>query len=797
MKMSLSWLRRYVDINVPVDELCNKMIMSGFEVEDIEDLSASMSNVVVGRIVKLEKHPDADKLQICQIDIGTDETVQIVTGASNVFEGAYVPAALHDSHLPNGMHIKKGKLRGVPSNGMLCSGEELCLTESDYPGAGVYGIMILQGEQVPGTDMRDVLNLRDIWIDFKITANRPDCQSVLGVAREIAVALKSDFHPPVPQFSVKGENITDYIDVAVEEPTLCPRYMGRLVRNLRIGPSPDWVVQCLKSAGVRSINNIVDITNFVMLETGHPMHAFDLRDIAGNKLTVRRARSGETITTLDEKPHTLTEDMLVIADQNGPSCLAGIMGGQNSGIKEDTQAVFFECAKFERACVRRTARALGMRSESSARFERGVDAGSVQYAMDRALQLIEEWNVGDIVDGTIDRYQQLPQARTLTASAQRIRNLLGVDIPTDTMVDILCRLQIPTTAQQDTLTCTVPTFRDDIEGTADLAEEVMRIYGYEHIVATPLRGQTNRGTRLPQRRVADGIKNLLCGKGLYECKTYSFIGAHAIDVLDLPAEDERRREVVLLNPLGEEYSRMRTQLFTSMLGVMTTNINRKVAAARLFELDKVFVPKQLPLQEQPAEVPALCIGIYGEQEDFFTLKGLVESIAAYCGLRGSYERASEPFLHPGRSAVLKAGEQTVAVFGQVHPDTAEKLGCDAAMYVAQIMLDPLYAAAGERRVIYKPLPRFPAVERDLALLCAADLPVAEIESAIRNGGGNLLTQTALFDVYQGAQIAAGQKSVAYRLTFQSNEGTLTDEQLNPVLKKIFRKLEEKGCQLRG
>ncbi|MBR5135163.1 MAG: phenylalanine--tRNA ligase subunit beta, partial [Clostridia bacterium] len=404
MKISLKWLKRYVDIDVPVQELCDKMVMSGFEVEDIEDLNETMSNVVVARITHLEKHPDADKLQICTMDIGAEEPVQIVTGADNVFEGALVPAALHDSHLPNGMHIKKGKLRGVPSNGMLCSGEELCLKEADYPGAEVYGILILKDEYAPGTDMREVLRLDDVVIDFKITANRPDCNSVLGVAREIAVALKKPFNQPVPAYNVKGGDIHEHIDITVTDYDLCPRYLGRVVKNLRVGPSPDWMKDCLKAAGMRPINNIVDITNFVMLETGQPMHAFDLRDIAGAQIIVRRAKNGEPMTTLDGKDHTLTSDMLVIADAENPSCLAGIMGGLNSEIKEDSHDLFLECAKFRRDSVRRTARALGMRTESSARFEKGVDIHTVEYAMNRALQLIDELDAGDIIDGAIDRY---------------------------------------------------------------------------------------------------------------------------------------------------------------------------------------------------------------------------------------------------------------------------------------------------------------------------------------------------------------------------------------------------------
>lgn len=796
MKISLNWLKRYVDIDVPVDTLCDKMIMSGFEVEDIEDLSKTMRNVVAARIVRLEKHPDADKLQICTMDIGAEETIQIVTGADNVFEGAIVPAALHDSDLPNGMHIKKGKLRGVPSNGMLCSGEELCLKEADYPGAEVYGILILKEDIVPGTDMRDVLHLNDIVIDFKITANRPDCNSVLGVAREIAVALKKPFNAPVPTYTTKGGDIHEHIDIEVTDYDLCPRYLGRVVKNLRIAPSPDWMKDALKAAGMRPINNIVDITNFVMLETGQPMHAFDLRDIGGAKIIVRRAADGEPMTTLDGKEHTLTSDMLVIADASAPSCLAGIMGGLNSEIKDDTTDLFFECAKFRRDSVRRTARTLGMRTESSARFEKGVDIHTVAYAMERALQLIDELNAGDIIEGAIDRYEELPEPRVLTVKADSITALLGVQVPAETMAEILNSLCIETTLADGVLTCKVPSFRDDIEGRADLAEEVMRIYGYDHIVGTPMNGAITRGNKLPERVKTDKIKSLLCANGMQEITTYSFIGSKAIELLGLPADDARRRAVVLKNPLGDEYSTMRTQLITSMLTVMATNYHRKAQAVRLFEVSKLFVPKSLPLTEQPDELPALSLGLYGDKESFFTLKGLVEQLFALFGFEVTYSRSAEPYLHPGRQAKATRDDKTIAVFGELHPDTTDAVGIDTKAYVAQIELSALFEAVTPL-VLYKPLPRFPAVERDLALLCNAELPAAEIENAIRIGGGKLLEDVKLFDVYQGAQIETGKKSVAYSLWFRSSESTLSDTDIEPSLRKIFKKLEEKGCVLRS
>lgn len=795
MKVSLLWLKQYVDIDVSIDELCNKMIMSGFEVEGVEDLSQTMSNVVVGRITKLEKHPNADRLQICMVDIGNDETIQIVTGADNVFECALVPVALHNSKLPNGTQIKKGKLRGVESFGMLCSGEELCLKEEDYKGAEVDGILILSQDLKPGTDMRDVLDLNDVIIDFDITANRPDCQSVIGIAREIAVALDKPLKLPEPEYKTVGDDINNYVSITVEDYDLCPRYMGRMVKNLRIKESPKWMKKFLKSAGVRSINNIVDITNFVMLETGQPMHAFDYCDIKGSKIIVRTAENGEKITTLDEKEHELTSDMLVIADAERPSCLAGIMGSENSGIKDDTKDLFLECAKFRRDNVRRTSRALGIRTESSARFEKGVDINNVEYAMNRALQLIDQLDAGDIIDGVIDCNNGLPEERQISVSADSINRLLGLTIPANTMCDILNKLHIVTTLENDTLHCTIPSFRDDIEGRADLAEEVMRNYGYDHIIGTPMRGTISRGRPMKERSITDKIKARLVAHGLREITTYSFISSKALDTLFLDADDPRRKTVTLLNPLGEEYSTMRTQLITSLLSVISTNYNRKNLSARFFEVSKLFVPKSLPVTEQPNEVPALSIGIYGKDEDFFTLKGIVEDIYNIFGMEVEFNRSSEPYLHPGRQAKVMYNGKQVAILGEVHPKTANLYDIDTRVYVAEIELQPIIEAPA-KAVIYKPLPKFPSVVRDLALICDIDLPVGDIEKAIKNTAGPLLEAIELFDIYQGSQIEQGKKSVAYRITLRSHQTTLTDEQVSQTVDKIINKLKTMSINLR-
>ncbi len=795
MKISLKALKYYVDINVPVEELCDRMVMAGFEVESIEREGDNIKNVVAARIIDLAPHEDSDHLQICQMDIGGGKTVQIVTGAQNIKKGDLVPAALDDSYLPNGAHIKAGKLRGVDSLGMLCSGEELGLTEEDYEGASVHGILILRDEWETGTDMRTVLGLDDYIIDFKITANRPDCNCFLGVAKEISVVLGTKFNPPVPTYKTVGEDIKDYIDVTVQNYDLCPRYVGRVVKNLRIGPSPLWMQKAITASGMRPINNIVDITNFVMLETGQPMHAFNYDDLEGKKIVVRNAKDGESITTLDGKEYPLSTDMLVIADGEKPSCLAGIMGGKESEIEDDTKNLFLECAKFKRDNIRHTGRALGIRTESSGRFEKGVDIINTAYAMERALELIDLLDAGDIIDGVIDRNEGLPEDKIITVTTKSILDLLGVEIPDDTIVGILNRLGLPTVYDNGTITVKVPSIRDDIEGRADLAEEVMRIYGYDHIVGTSMRGDVIRGKKLPSRIKDDKIKSALIGMGAYEIATYSFIASGAIDTLRLEEDDERRNAVKLINPLGDEYSTLRTQLTTSMLTVLATNINRKIEEGRFFEISKRFVPKSMPLTEQPDELPTMSIGIYGKDEDFFTLKGIIEEIMKIFGAHTQYKRSAEPYLHPGRQAEVLANNKSVAVFGEVHPAVLDTYDIEQKVYVAEIKLDVLYSIE-KRKTVYKPLPKFPAVERDFAMLCDKDIPVGDLEKAIISGGSRLLEKVELFDVYMGSQIPEGKKSVAFSVWLRSAEGTLSDEEIDTTCNRIIDKLTKVGAELR-
>lgn len=796
MKISLNQLKSYVDINVSVEELCEKMTLAGFEIESIEKQGENLKNVVAAKILKIAPHEDSDHLQICQMDIGKGEPVQIVTGAQNIKEGDLVPAALDDSYLPNGAHIVAGKLRGVDSNGMLCSGEELGLTEDDYKGASVYGILILHEDNCPaGTDMHDVLGLNDYIIDFKITANRPDCNCFLGVAKEISVVLESEFKAPEIKYETVGGDIKDYISVDVQNYDLCPRYMGRVVKNLRIKPSPDWMKKAIIASGMRPINNIVDITNFVMLETGQPMHAFNYDELADKKIIVRNAKKEEKITTLDGNGYDLNTDMLVIADGEKPSCLAGIMGGRESEIEDDTKNLFLESAKFRRDNIRHTGRALGIRTEASGRYEKGVDIINVEFAMERALTLISELDAGDIVDGVIDKNNGLPEERILNVKSDDILALLGVKIPEETMVSILNRLDLKTTANNGVLTVKVPSIRDDVEGRADLAEEVMRIYGYDHIVGTPMRGDVVRGTLLSERVKTDKIKNLLCSLGAYEIATYSFISSSALDTLNLKEDDERRNAIKLLNPLGDEYSVMRTQLTTSMLSVLSTNINRKNESGRFFEISKRFIPKSLPLKEQPHELPTLSIGIYGKDEDFFTLKGITEDLMKLCGAHSVYERSNETYLHPGRQASIKANNVPCGVIGEVHPSVADKYGIEERVYIAEIKLDVLLDI-NKRKTVFKPLPKFPAVQRDFAFLCDKDIPVGTLEGAITKGAGRLLEKIELFDIYEGTQIPEGKKSVAYSVFLRSADATLTDEQIENASANIIEKLEKVGAELR-
>ncbi len=782
MKVSLNWLKRYVDIDVAPEVLCEKMTSQGFEVEGIEK-SSVMSNVVVAKILEIEKHPDSDHLQICQLDVGQEETVQIVTGADNVFVGAHVPAALNDSHLPNGMHIKKGKLRGVASFGMMCSGEELCLQGSGFPGADVYGILILDEKWAPGTDVNTVIGADDCVIDFSVTSNRPDCNSVLGIAREVAVCLNKEFKAPDIAYTVKKDTDTP-IKVTVEDFDLCPRYVGATVENIRIAPSPKWMCDCLLAAGMRPINNIVDITNFVMLETGQPMHAFDIKDISDQHIIVRRANESEMLTTLDSKEHCLTNEMLVIADGKKAVGIAGVMGGENSEIKETTTGIFFESAKFRRDSVRKTARTLGIATEASSRFEKGVDAIGSEFALKRALNLIDTLDAGDVTSWNPDVYEVLPEEKVINAPLSRIEELLGITVPTDIILSILKNLGIKTELKDDVVICNIPSRRDDIEGVHDIAEEIIRVYGYDHIISRPLSGVLTRGTKTKQHLMADSIKADLVSLGANEIATYSFISQKAYDMLGISSENI----VKLINPLGEDYSIMRTQLVSSMLNVMSTNFNKGTQDMRLFEISKLFIPKSLPVEEQPEERKALAIGVMGQKEDFFTLKAIVETIFKRFNIKTTYERSAEPFMHPGRQAVIKAGNNVLGILGEIHPDVSAKFDIDGRPLIAEIDLQNVFAIASSK-VLYAPLPKYPSIERDLAVIVDTAQEIGPMLDAIKSAGGQIVKSVKLFDIYKSDALGENKMSVAFNITMLNPERTLKAEEAQKAFDKIVRSLE--------
>ncbi len=790
MLVSLKWLRDYVDVDLPLEEFTSRMIMSGMEVEDVKVMGEQLDRVVVGRIDKLSPHTNSDHLQICIIDVGEGEPVQIVTGAQNVFEGAYVPAALIGANLPCGMTIKKGKLRGEVSNGMLCSGGELCIDDSVYPGASVDGIMILREAYAPGTPIAKVLGMDDVIIDFKTTANRADCLSMIGMAREVAAALHTPMRMPAVSYTqVTDDTISRYLSVKVEEPSLCPRYMNRVVRNVKIEPSPAWMQQKLNAAGVRAINNIVDITNYVMLEMGQPMHAFDYREVEGREIIVRRAQAGEKLMTLDGKERVLTERMLVIANGNGPMGVAGVMGGENSGIHDDTQAVVFESATFSPLTIRQTSRALGMRTESSSRYEKGVDPTLAQLALDRAMGLIEQLHAGEIVEGAVDICSADLTPRVIRAKVARINSCMGITVEASQMKAILEDLLVPTEIDGDELVCTVPAWRGDLETYADLAEEVLRIYGYEHIPSRLMEGAM-QGVRTPLQRANNDLKDQMVAMGFFEAVTYTFMSPSVFDRMLLEADSPLRNAIRLLNPLGEDYSLVRTFLVPAMLQSIANNTARKAAdRVRLFEVSKIFVPADDTFTQQPDEIPTLCIGMLDDTADFFDLKGVLEALIRRFGLKGvSFSAGGPTYYHPGRKALATVKGKVLAELGEIHPDVQAAYELPGRTLVAQVNLRAFFEEA-DPAAAYRPLPKFPSVKRDLAVTVDASQPVGPMMDQIRQAGGSLLESVGVFDVYQGRQVGEGKKSVAFSLTYQAGDHTLVEEEINRVHQRILRALE--------
>ncbi len=787
MKLSREWLSEFVDIKASAREYAERMTMTGSKVEGTEELGAEITNVVAGRVTALERHENSDHLWVCLVDVGGETPVQIVTGAQNVSVGAMVPVALHKSTLPGGVKIEKGKLRGVRSEGMLCSLGELGLAAADYPYADPDGIFIMRETCRPGQDIREVLGLNDSVVDFEITNNRPDCLSVRGLARESAVAFRTSLRLPEPVVKGCGDGdvITNYLDVDIENPLLCPRYTARFVKNVRIAPSPEWMRRRLRACGVRPINNIVDITNYVMLEYGQPMHSFDYSCIHGSRIIVRNALPGERMATLDGSLRELSPEMLVIADETRAIGLAGVMGGENSEITESTKAVVFESANFNGTSIRKTALALGMRTDASSRFEKGLDPLGTLPAVQRACELVELLGAGEVVDGVIDVIASDSEPTRLPLEPDKINRLLGTSIPKDYMVGLLRELGFAFKGDM----MTVPSWRGDVAHYSDVAEEVARFYGYDAIEATVFRGAAAEGGLTEKQRAERETSALCRAMGFSEILTYSFIGQADNDKVNMPAGHPLRRGAVIQNPLGEDSSVMRTTMLPSMMECLGRNYSYRNRDVKLFELSKVYLPEEGGL---PLEKKVLALGMYGKDADFYALKGFVEAILSHLRIKDAvYEACKDEYAyHPGRCARLMRGGKALGLLGELHPAVCGNYGIASAVCAAELDFDALFEARG-REAAYAPLPRFPAVLRDLAVVCDESVTVGSLAECIRAAarGSGILEDAAFFDVYRGLPVPPGRKSVAFSLRFRSDEKSLSDEDIKPVMAAILSELE--------
>lgn len=790
MLLSRKWLNEFVPVDVDDRTFAEDMTLSGSKVEITEIEGEEISNVVVGRVVEIKRHENSDHMWICQVDVGEEAPIQIVTGAQNVSQGDLVPVAKHNSTLPGGVKITKGKLRGEKSNGMLCSYKELGMTDNDWPYSVVDGIFLLNSDPdlkakdlKPGDDIRTAIGLDDHVVEFEITPNRPDCLSVIGLAREAAVTYGKTMaqHEPVVKGGGIG-NLTELLDVETPATDLCPRYTARMVRNVKIGPSPKWMRDRLRASGVRPINNIVDITNYVMLEYGQPMHAFDYRYVNGGKIVVRRAEDGETLTTLDGNVRQLNSAMLVIADEHRAVGLAGIMGGENSEIAEDTVDVVFESANFNGTSIRRTALALGMRTEASAKFEKGLDILNTLPAVNRACELVEMLGAGEVLDGTIDILNFVPQPKQLKLRADKINALLGTDIDAAEMCRILQELGFGV----DGDIITVPSWRGDVEHYSDLAEEVARFYGYNQIPTTAMTGVTTRGGYSPEQMLERSLGTVCRSLGYDEIITYSFISPTYYDKIRLPEDSPLRKSMKIMNPLGEDTSIMRTTVMPSMLEILTRNYNYRNKEAHLYELGRTYFEREDGMADEPKH---LSLGVYGPEESFFTLKGAVETILD--SIRAEdvtyVAEKSDPSYHPGRCAKVYVNGQEVGTLGQIHPLVAANYGVDAELYYADLKFDALFASRGADPE-YQPLPKFPAVTRDIAVLVDKAVTVGAMESSIQAAAKGLLKDVTLFDIYEGAKLPTGKKSVAFNLVLRADDRSLTaqeaDDEVNLVLERL-------------
>ena len=805
MDTSLSWIKAYVpDLDVTAQEYTDAMTLSGTKVEGFEKMDADLDRIVVGQIDKIEKHPDADKLIICQVNIGT-ETTQIVTGAPNVKEGDKVPVVLDGGrvaggHEPGqrvagGIKIKKGKLRGVPSNGMMCSIEELGSNRDMYPEAPEYGIYIFQKDVEVGSSAISALGLDDVVFEYEITSNRVDCYSVIGIAREAAATFRKEFHPPVVTPTGNDEDVNDYVKVTVKDQELCPRYTARVVKNIKIGPSPEWMQRRLASVGIRPINNLVDITNYVMEEYGQPMHAYDLDTIAGREIVVRRAEDGEKFVTLDGQEREMDSSVLMICDGEKSIGVAGIMGGENSMITDNVKTMLFEAACFNGTNIRKSAKKIGLRTDASGKFEKGLDPENAQVAIDRACQLVEEMGAGEVVGGMVDVYAEKREPSRVTFDAEKINALLGTDLTKEQMLGYLKLVELE--YDETTNEIVAPTFRQDIHRLADVAEEVARFFGYDNIPTTLPSGEATTGKLSYKLRIEEVARNIAEFCGFSQGMTYSFESPKVFDKLLLSEDSQLRQAIEIRNPLGEDYSVMRTTSLNGMLTSLATNYNRRNKNVKLYELGNVYLPKALPLTELPDERMQFTLGMYGEG-DFFSMKGVVEEFFDKIGLRGkeTYDpNAGKTFLHPGRQANIIYDGTVVGYLGEVHPDVADIYGIGERAYIAVIDMPEIVARATFDRK-YEGIAKFPAVNRDLSMVVPKNIMVGQIEEVIEKNGGAHLESYSLFDLYEGAQIKPGFKSVAYSITFRAKDRTLEESDISKAMDKILAGLEAMGIELR-
>lgn len=795
MNLSMKWLKKFVDIGeVSPRDFAEAMTMSGSKVECFEIEGGKVENIVVGKVLQIDRHPDADKLVVCQVDLG-EKQVQIVTAATNLTVGDYVPVCKDNSYLFDGTKIKKGKLRGVVSEGMFCSVAELGVTVHDFPYAIADGIFVLQNDSELktelGMDIKEAIGLNDTKVEFEITSNRPDCFSVIGLAREVAATFKKDLKLHTPVVNSTGKSSEGMLEVKIHEPELCPLYSARIIENVRVKPSPLWLRERLRAMGVRPINNIVDITNYVMLEYGQPMHAFDLRFIKDGKINVRLAKEGETITTLDGIERNLSTTNLVIADAEKPVAIAGVMGGEYSGIMDDTTTIVFECANFMGSSVRLTAKEHGMRTDSSSRYEKGLDPNACAMALDRACELVQLLDAGDVLDGVIIDDHSKNEPLRIKFNPEWINHFLNTELSADEMKAILEKIDCKIEGDE----IVVPTFRPDLLHKADIAEEIARFYGYNVIPSTAIKGGA-QGKYSTRQKFDMTITDTLIALGVNEIMTYSFISPKYYNKVMMPENHPLRNSVVISNPLGEDTSIMRTTALPSMLEILAKNYNNRNENAFLFEIAKEYIPTTP--DKLPVEKNVLTAGFYGDGVDFFKVKGVAEQVLARAGVKSFDIKAdSEQFgYHPGRCAVLTINGEPLGVIGEIHPKVRENYGIGSRVYCFSLNVDTMFEYA-ELEKHYSPLPKYPAVTRDLALICDQDIPVLELEKAISGAAGKNLESVKLFDVYQGKQIEDGKKSVAFSLTLRSAEGTLTDEQATSAVNKAIKALEKIGATLRS